>query len=562
MKLFTAAQWIRMPENGSFTAVFSVADTSALRMSAAVLQSYSCRINGNLCFADNTPALPCQPRVSTVNLEKLCHTGLNTLQIESGAPAVLIAEISDSSGGIIFATGKNCGTVADLPVPACKNPAAPLRDGGLVRALPTADSTVFEFAHLCSGIIVVEGAAAKESYLDIELDAGHGWQSAEKLFCTPGHNKIELGCKPAVCRRIRITGNDFHTEFAGMTELGRPELFAHPFRCSSAEMEHAFEIAARVLRIHAGCYQKSFLCSADDARSLRFQLLAGYSLWGNYSCAANQLRTFPKLFRCTHGGCIAACPERAVEWLLALYEYELYSGTSALFEELQSTVPDILDSLQKTGRTDEIFLWDLRGTLLTASRMFRAHGIPEKADELNVSANQIFSRLVKNPVPAAKSELCIRRLLHNANTKKHDLAAVRLHDLPVNAAELPRWIQAVMLRGSNSDRQRLHQQMRPLCAALSESSSADLCAAVLFYITGWLTGITPALPGFREFLFRPFPGNETALSATLYTPRGLLPVRWRRKGLRAPLETELNPPAGCRPVIKEQEGIRILLKKP
>lgn len=121
-----------------------------------------------------------------------------------------------------------------------------------------------------------------------------------------------------------------------VADLPTPE-----FSCSDKLFEKAHVLSARTLRLchhekYENCpWREQSICAADA----RNQMLFGYGFWGNYDWAAAMLDLFAQGVK--DNGFVPAAvpmsktlwiPNFTFQWMLAVHEHVLYSGSASVFE--------------------------------------------------------------------------------------------------------------------------------------------------------------------------------------------------------------------------------------
>ncbi len=360
---------------------------------------------------------------------------------------------------------------------------------------------------------------------------------------------------------------------------------------------------------------------AYDSRN---QILYGYYVWGNYDFAEASLDLLGKSFDgdrylalTSPGLTTLTIPVFTLVWITELCEFMMYSGRTGLFEKWRNLADLILDRAldsedpevpglyhpgekgnyiwnfcewngqlsSLTGNAQAPFNLYLHEALLSAAKMHRYTGNPDRAEYLTDTAEKLGKTIEKTFYdPEWK---CYRASLAEDPERYEHIQAVMLAENLVPEEKTPeilelfrrkklrgidlsalRYFVRAMAENGADARQYLQQELREIlepvilsgATSLWETrrgsedfiSAGSLChgwSSVMPYFCGAvMLGVMPLEPGFRKFSLRPYCGDMTRLDGEIPTPHGMIRVQWSKApdqvlevSVTHPAETEMVP---------------------
>ncbi len=319
--------------------------------------------------------------------------------------------------------------------------------GYLYFRLSAPEGTVIDIAH-------------GEHLTDGRVRAAIGGRNfADRYICSEGRNEFLFVHRRIGCRYLELhfTGCDageIVLEYVGVLPLELPLPDAARFHTEDRLLAKINEVSIDTLKLcmhehYEDCPWREQALYAYDARN---QMLYGYYVWGNYDFAASSLNLLGKSFDGDRYLALTApgLPEITIPiftmvWITALWEYQLFSGSSTLFERWQEQIDHILDralvekdltvgGLYHPGASDYIWNFcewngELQGysylrapyniyfheALASAAKLHEVHGnkkrstfLLQKAEQLKNVIDQLFwdqdASIYKADYPGSKKE--------------------------------------------------------------------------------------------------------------------------------------------------------------
>lgn len=433
------------------------------------------------------------------------------------------------------------------------------------------EGTVFEIAH---GEYVADGRIPPAVAGPNERTA-----SVDRYIACAGRQTFVQYLRRLGCRYIEVhaIGNPAAARIisAGLRVVELPGMATPPFECSDPFFVKAHEISARTLRLclhekFENCPWREQSICAYDARN---QQLFGYLLWGNYDKAAAMIRLFAQAQR-GNGFILAATPFSGklwipmftFTWMASIYEYELHSGDTALFDELRPLVADMLAKIlaHKCGDLysppDDEGVWNycessameycanppnafynlyLREALLRVATLLEWRGHEDEAEPLRVEAERVGlvadarffdparggyldsladAAVTSAPLFGHVQSLFLAHGIVPSDRVRGVIDGIRSGAFRFQSlASLPYLIRGIMRCGTRDDMEWLHAKMKSLYGAMVEVGDT----------TWWEDALGRGYAGGRGSLCH---GWSAAIA--LYTARVILGVEPLEPGFR------------------------------
>lgn len=184
-----------------------------------------------------------------------------------------------------------------------------------------------------------------------------GRNFADRLICAGGRNQLiythrRIGGRYIELHITRTAGGEVGLHYAGLIPLELPLPPASGFVSEDRLLAKINEVSEDTLKLcmhehYEDCPWREQGLYAYDSRN---QILYGYHVWGNYDYAAASLDLLGKSFDgerylklTSPGNHELNIPIFTLVWITELYEYYLYSGSTALAKKWLPQVNHILD---------------------------------------------------------------------------------------------------------------------------------------------------------------------------------------------------------------------------
>ncbi len=233
--------------------------------------------------------------------------------------------------------------------------------------------------------LIIDLGAEETGYFDMEIEASYGTEiqtafgeHLDDLRVQTKESRPDLTAvykcrgdktehftyfrKPITCRYIQlfVAAKTFALYYAGLLPCRPAEASVGTFTCSDVMHRMIYQTA---LRTEVLCMREdvSSLLSSASMLDLRNQMLCNYYTYGTYSYGRTWLRLLSKRQR--SDGLLEKrwykepnllLPQESLIWIIALYEYVLYSGDLSFAEEVFPVIERMLRTFWMSARGQDV----------------------------------------------------------------------------------------------------------------------------------------------------------------------------------------------------------------